>query len=89
MLGGKGGGRVAEMNPTNDKQDLRNRIFRATEDLKHFAEVRTRTESDYFSHCYVWSGAMSVHQTHEATVAELQEALASVMASLRKLGVVS
>lgn len=72
-----------------DKQELRNRIFRATEDLKHFANLRARTESDYFSHCFVWSEAMSVHQTHGATVAELQEALASVLGSLRKLGVAS
>jgi hypothetical protein len=74
---------------TTDKQELRNRIFRASEDLKHYANLRTRTESDYFSHCFVWSGAMSVHQTHGATVEELQEALASVLASLRKLGVAS
>lgn len=72
---------------TTDKQELRNRIFRATEDLKHYANLRTRTESDYFSHCYVWTDAMSVHLTHGATVADLQKALASVLASLRKLGV--
>ena len=74
---------------TTDKQELRNRIFRASEDLKHFAKLRTRSEDEYFSHCYVWTDAMSVHLTHGATVAELQEALASVLASLRKLRVAS